>query len=64
MLLVEPQRRRALNITLFDSQESMQAAEPFFAAMKPMDPERSGRRIDVGHYEIVLDELVAAIASS
>lgn len=60
MILVEPDRNRALSLALFDTREYMEAAEPFFEAMTPPDPETSGRRVDVGHFEVLLDQPVAA----
>jgi hypothetical protein len=60
MIVVEPDRNRALNITLFDSQEHMKAAEAFFDAMTPIEPVRGGRRTDVGHFRVIFDEPAAA----
>jgi hypothetical protein len=59
LILAEPERNRALNITLFDSEENLKAAEPFFESMTPIEPERGGRRTDVGHFRVLLDEAVA-----
>ncbi len=62
MILIDRQRNRALNLTLFDTREHMDAAEPYFEAMAPVIPDNPGRRTDVGHFEVVLDEAVAATA--
>jgi hypothetical protein len=62
LIVVEPDRQRALNITFFDSEEHMKAAESFFDKMTPVEPDRRGRRTDVGHFRVVLDEPVAARA--
>ncbi len=60
MIVMEPDRRRAMNITLFDTEANMAAAESFFEAMQPPDPR--GRRTDVGHFRVMLDEPVPAHA--
>ena len=57
LVLVDPDARRGLNLTFFDTAEHMRAAEAFFENMKPVQVEGvdSGRRIDVGHFEVVMD---------
>ncbi len=62
MIVMEPERRRAMNITLFDTEANMDAAEPFFEAMQPPDADARGRRTDVGHFRVMLDEPVPARA--
>jgi hypothetical protein len=58
LILADPDNGRGLNITFFDSAEHMQAAESFFEDMKPVQVEGvdSGRRIDVAHYEVMMDQ--------
>ncbi len=60
MIVMEPDRQRAMNITLFDTEANMAAAESFFEAMPPPDADARGRRTDVGHFRVMLDEPVPA----
>ena len=64
MILIEPDRQRAVNITLFDSEANMKAAESFFEAMQPIEPDARARRTDVGHFRVMLDEPVPSQGSA
>ena len=61
LVLVDAEGRRGLNLTFFDTAEHMQAAEAFFDAMTPVqvDGVESGRRIEVRHFELMMDQEVA-----
>ena len=58
LILADPDNGRGLNITFFDTGEHMQAAESFFENMTPVqvDGVDSGRRVDVAHYEVMMDQ--------
>ncbi len=67
MIVMEPGRQRAMNITLFDTEANMDAAESFFEAMHPPDADargRRGRRTDVGYFRVMLDEPIPAHGSA
>lgn len=59
VIAAAPGLGRVVNMTFFDTGENMEAAEPFFDAMTPVQPEgvdAGGRRLDVSHFEVMLDE--------
>jgi hypothetical protein len=56
LMLIDRQRNRALGVSMFDSEESMKAADSFFEEMQPVTADQGGRRVEVGHFEVLLDE--------
>ncbi len=64
MIVMEPGRQRAMNITLFDTEANMDAAESFFQAMQPPDADARARRTDVGYFRVMLDEPIPAQGSA
>lgn len=60
MIVGSPELGRAMNITVFESEEDMRAAEAHFERMNPVPASQDvgGRRLDVSHYRLLLDEQV------
>jgi hypothetical protein len=57
LLLADNEKNRRMFVTLFESREELDAAEPGFEAMGDEVPEDvRGRRTAVDYYEVVFDE--------
>ena len=61
LILADREQGRAHNITFFDTEENMTAAESFFEQMTPVQPPGGGdpgTRLAVNRYEVMLDHEV------
>ena len=60
MIFADRDLRIARNIIFFDTKEHMDAAEAYFENMTRIRPDAGGERVEVAHFEVMMDVEVPA----